>query len=76
MRSRSARSRCASATLRSGASRAAGTGTRSGASIAYAYLPTEHDVGTEVAVEIFGEWIDGIVVDEPLYDPAGERIRA
>jgi 4-methylaminobutanoate oxidase (formaldehyde-forming) len=46
-----------------------------GASIAYAYLPTEHDVGTEVAVEIFGEWIEGIVVDDPLYDPAGERVR-
>ena len=28
-------------------------------SIAYAYLPAEHDVGTEVAVEIFGEWMPG-----------------
>ena len=46
-----------------------------GASIAYAYLPAEHDVGTEVAVEIFGEWIDGVVADEPLFDPAGEKIR-
>ena len=45
-------------------------------SIAYAYLPTEHGVGTEVAVEIFGEWIAGIVADEPLFDPSGERIRA
>jgi 4-methylaminobutanoate oxidase (formaldehyde-forming) len=53
-----------------------GYGYTVGASIAYAYLPTEHDVGTEVAVEIFGEWIDGIVVDEPVYDPAGERVRA
>jgi glycine cleavage system T protein len=45
-------------------------------SIAYAYLPTEHDVGTEVAVEIFGEWVPGVIADEPLFDPTGERIRA
>ena len=45
-------------------------------SIAYAYLPTEHGVGTEVAVEIFGECVGGIVADEPLFDPSGERIRA
>ena len=44
-------------------------------SIAYAYLPAEHGVGTEVAVEIFGEWVGGVVADEPLYDPKGERIR-
>ncbi len=46
------------------------------ASIAYAYLPAEHEIGTEVAVEIFGEWIPAVVADEPLYDPRGERIRA
>jgi 4-methylaminobutanoate oxidase (formaldehyde-forming) len=45
-------------------------------SIAYAYLPAEHDVGAEVAVEIFGEWVAGGIAAEPLYDPAGERIRA
>ncbi|MGH3137852.1 MAG: GcvT family protein [Gaiellaceae bacterium] len=45
-------------------------------SIAYAYLPAEHGVGTEVAVEIFGEWIDGEIAAEPLFDPAGARIRA
>ncbi|MBA2740951.1 MAG: FAD-dependent oxidoreductase, partial [Actinobacteria bacterium] len=45
-------------------------------SIAYAYLPAEHDVGAEVAVEIFGEWVPGAVTAEPLYDPAGARIRA
>jgi glycine cleavage system T protein len=44
-------------------------------SIAYAYVPAEHDVGTEVAVEIFGEWVTGEVAAEPLFDPAGERIR-
>jgi 4-methylaminobutanoate oxidase (formaldehyde-forming) len=46
------------------------------ASIAYAYLPAEHDVGTEVAVEIFGDWVPGVVAEEPLFDPRGERIRA
>jgi glycine cleavage system aminomethyltransferase T/glycine/D-amino acid oxidase-like deaminating enzyme len=45
-------------------------------SIAYAYLPPEHvQTGTEVAVEIFGSWIDGVVTDEPLYDPRSERVR-
>jgi 4-methylaminobutanoate oxidase (formaldehyde-forming) len=45
-------------------------------SIAYAYLPAEHDVGTEVAVEIFGEWVAGEVAGEPLFDSQGARIRA
>jgi glycine cleavage system T protein len=45
-------------------------------SIAYAYLPSEHELGTEVAVEIFGEWVSGRVAAEPLYDPAGEKIRS
>ena len=31
--------------------------------------------GTEVAVEIFGDWVAGEVAAEPLYDPAGDRIR-
>jgi len=53
-----------------------GYGYTVGASIAFAYLPVEYDVGTEVAVEIFGEWVPGVVADEPLYDPAGKRIRA
>ena len=53
-----------------------GYGYTVGTSIAYAYLPAEHEVGTDVAVEIFGEWIDGVVAAEPLYDPVGEKIRA
>jgi glycine cleavage system aminomethyltransferase T len=44
-------------------------------SIAYAYLPAEHDVGAHVAVEIFGDWVAGEVAAEPLYDPAGEKVR-
>ena len=46
-------------------------------SIAYAYLPfDEAGPGMRVAVEIFGDWVDGVVSEEPLYDPAGERVRA
>ncbi|HEX5620271.1 MAG TPA: FAD-dependent oxidoreductase [Solirubrobacteraceae bacterium] len=45
-------------------------------SIAYAYLPAEHAApGTEIAVEIFGEWVEGEVANEPLQDPQGLRIR-
>ncbi|HZO50323.1 MAG TPA: FAD-dependent oxidoreductase, partial [Gaiellaceae bacterium] len=54
-----------------------GFGYTVGRSIAYAYLPAEHaSPGTEAAVEIFGEWVPGQVAVEPLYDPAGERLRA
>jgi glycine cleavage system aminomethyltransferase T/glycine/D-amino acid oxidase-like deaminating enzyme len=53
-----------------------GFGYTVGASIAYAYLPAEHaEPGTEVAVEVFGEWIDGEVRREPLFDPDGARVR-
>jgi glycine cleavage system T protein len=46
-------------------------------SIAYAYLPAAHaEPGTPVAVDIFGEWVEGEVAAEPLFDPEGERIRA
>jgi len=45
-------------------------------SIAYAYVPAQHDVGTDVAVEIFGEWVPGVIAAEPLFDPKGERIRS
>ena len=53
-----------------------GYGYTVGKSIAYAYLPAEHDVGTEIAVEIFGEWVPGVVSAEPLFDPTGGRTRA
>ena len=46
-------------------------------SIAYAYLPAARaEVGLPVEVEIFGDWIAGEVTAEPLWDPAGERVRA
>jgi glycine cleavage system aminomethyltransferase T len=46
-------------------------------SIAYAYVPAAAGKpGAAVEVEIFGEWIAGEVAEEPLWDPAGARIRA
>jgi glycine cleavage system T protein len=46
-------------------------------SIAYAYLPVERsDPGTSVEVDIFGRWVTGEVMKEPLYDPKGDRVRA
>jgi 4-methylaminobutanoate oxidase (formaldehyde-forming) len=45
-------------------------------SIAYAYVPARHaEPGRPVEVEIFGEWVAGEVAPEPLFDPAGERLR-
>jgi 4-methylaminobutanoate oxidase (formaldehyde-forming) len=44
-------------------------------SIAYAYLPAQIAEGAAVEIDIFGEWVGGAVAAEPLYDPAGARIR-
>ena len=72
--SRSPTSPCGSTGRCSAGSPAAATATPSAASIAYAYLPPEHAApGTEVAVEIFGEWVGGAWSREPLYDPEGAR---
>jgi len=54
-----------------------GYGYTVGRSIAYAYVPPDQaEPGTEVAIEIFGRWVDGEIAAEPLFDPKGERIRA
>jgi glycine cleavage system T protein len=46
-------------------------------SIAYAFLPVElAEPGTEIQVEVFGDWVAAEVAAEPVWDPAGERIRA
>jgi len=46
-------------------------------SIAYAYLPPDlAAIGTRGEVEVFGEWVGFEVAREPLYDPAGTRIRS
>jgi glycine cleavage system aminomethyltransferase T/glycine/D-amino acid oxidase-like deaminating enzyme len=52
-----------------------GYGYTVGRSIAYAYLPPEHEVGAAVEVDIFGRWVAGEVAAEPLFDPRGERVR-
>ena len=54
-----------------------GYGYSAGRSIAYAYLPPgQAEPKTEVAVEIFDRWVGGQVAEEPLFDPAGERLRS
>lgn len=50
-----------------------GYGYTVGSSIAYAYL--EAEPGTKVEIEVEGTWVPGTVVKEPLWDPAGERVR-
>ena len=44
-------------------------------SIAYAYVPAGVELGTAVAIDVFGEWVPGEVVREPLFDPNSERVR-
>ena len=54
-----------------------GFGYAVGSSIAFAYVPREHaEPGTRLEVDIFGDWVAAEVRPEPLYDPAGERVRA
>jgi glycine cleavage system T protein len=54
-----------------------GYGFAVGKSIAYAYVPAAAaEAGTGVEIEVFGEWVAAVVAAEPLWDPAGERIRA
>ncbi len=45
-------------------------------SIAYAYLPPAAGIGTRGEVDVFGEWTGFEVAREPLWDPAGERLRS
>jgi 4-methylaminobutanoate oxidase (formaldehyde-forming) len=52
-----------------------GYGYTVGRSIAYAYIPAATPVDSPIEVDIFGQWISGRVSKEPLYDPAGEKIR-
>ncbi len=54
-----------------------GFGYAVGASIALAYVPNAYTgPGTQMAVDIFGDWVAAEVRAEPLYDPKGERVRA
>jgi 4-methylaminobutanoate oxidase (formaldehyde-forming) len=52
-----------------------GYGYSVGRSIAYAYLPATIAPGAAIEVDIFGRWVSGEVAEEPLFDPAGERVR-
>jgi 4-methylaminobutanoate oxidase (formaldehyde-forming) len=45
------------------------------ASIAYAYVPIDAKPGTLVDIDLFGDWVGGEVVAEPLFDPRGSRVR-
>jgi 4-methylaminobutanoate oxidase (formaldehyde-forming) len=46
-------------------------------SIIYAYLPMEFaGVGTQLEIEFLGEQVGAVVVQAPLWDPKGERIKA
>jgi glycine cleavage system aminomethyltransferase T/glycine/D-amino acid oxidase-like deaminating enzyme len=45
-------------------------------SIAYAYLPSELELGARVEIDIFGRWVPGELAAEPLFDPNGDRVRS
>jgi glycine cleavage system aminomethyltransferase T len=46
-------------------------------SLAFASLGSEHAAtGTPLSVEVFGERVPASVVDDPVFDPSGERIRS
>ncbi len=54
-----------------------GYGHAVGKSIAYAYLPVEYSTpGRTFEIELFGQQIPATVVQAPLWDAKGERIRA
>ena len=54
----------------------ANTGYSVGKQIAYGYLPVEYAAeGTQVEVAYFGERYPATVTKDPLFDPAGKRLR-
>ena len=56
---------------------AGGYGYSVGKGIIYAYLPIEYaNIGTEYEVEFFSEQVGSVVVQSPLWDPKGERIKS
>jgi 4-methylaminobutanoate oxidase (formaldehyde-forming) len=52
-----------------------GVGYTVDASIAYAYLPVDAKPGTPVEIDLFGRWVGGEVVADPLFDPTGTRVK-
>ena len=60
-----------------GRMKSGGQGYSIGKSIGYAYLPVEAaEIGKTVTVEFFGQWFDGTICAEPLYDATGSKIRS
>jgi glycine cleavage system aminomethyltransferase T/glycine/D-amino acid oxidase-like deaminating enzyme len=54
-----------------------GYGVSMGASIAFAYVPVQLSaIGTQTEILVFGNWIRGTIVQGPLYDSKGERVRS
>jgi glycine cleavage system aminomethyltransferase T len=53
----------------------AGFGFSVGESIAYGYLPASVEPGRRVEIEYFGCRHPAMVRHEPLFDPAGTRVR-
>ena len=54
-----------------------GQGYTLGKAIGYAYLPIGYSKpGTALDVEFFGRWQKGTVMEEPLFDPDGSRIKS
>ncbi len=54
-----------------------GYGYTVGRSIAYAYLPGRVvAAGYRGSVNVFGEWVPGVVVGQPLLDPKSTRVHA
>ena len=54
-----------------------GQGYTLGKAIGYSYLPLEYSKpGTEIDVEFFGRWQKGMIMEEPLFDPDGSRIKS
>ena len=54
-----------------------GQGYTLGKAIGYAYLPIAHsEAGTILDVEFFGQWRQGVIATEPLFDPTNAKIRA
>jgi 4-methylaminobutanoate oxidase (formaldehyde-forming) len=54
-----------------------GQGYTLGKAIGYSYLPIGYSKpGTALDVEFFGRWQKGTVMEEPLFDPDGSRIKS
>jgi glycine cleavage system aminomethyltransferase T len=54
----------------------AGYGPSVGRSIAYAWVPSDLRVGDRVEIGYLGARLPAALADDPLFDPAGERLRA